>query len=217
MIASVCIIVSQQNKKCDLPSQAEGGIFPLTIHKSSLHIPLTCINPCWTIPYCHQLFAWSQQKAPPFLWVQFLQWKTCCSVYVDGWTMVKQKRVSQWAIKAVSLCIFILIQRLDVSATNFLRECRIYLICQPSLPSYWKWELQVPRCVLWYRWNNTKRRSYAFSCFFFFSFLQYLSPAHTSWMSLVFLFCVWLGTWLHICRVCSAAVHNLSNVQCMDL
>lgn len=51
--------------------------------------------------------------------------------------------------------------------TNFLRERKCNLICHLTLPSYWKDELHIPRCVFSNSWHDTQRRCDSFCSFKF--------------------------------------------------
>lgn len=113
-----------------------------------------------------------------------------------GWKLMANAEiavcVSLCVIKPVSLCIFILIQRLDAPVTNFLRECKISSYLSYYLTYLLKIiiikktsEHHISRCVFSYRWNNILWRCYAFYCFVCYLFLLFLP--NTSCLSSGFL------------------------------
>lgn len=133
-------IKSNQNKRRrDLPSGAERGTFPLTSHNSPPESPDGGGGggPSWaSLIYASCLPEQSRKRRRP------------PSALTAG-TNPSSLRCWRTADVKEALCenrlrIFILIQWLEVSVTDFLREPRIYFIRQPFLCSYWKWELHFP-------------------------------------------------------------------------
>lgn len=150
-----------------------------TRHLSS-HIPYNSApessdgggGPSWTIRHRRLSLGRAEQEAAPSSECTYSPDPAAVCWDADGWATLKQLRVIRWAIKAVSLCIFILIQRLDVSLTNFLREPRIYFICQPFLTSLLKMRITLSTVCLSYvkagiMWREAKVCSAHLSCFTF--------------------------------------------------
>lgn len=73
----------------------------------------------------HRMFTSRKQREKPLFWVQILLTNFLLFVCWLMGTVKVAVCVNLCAIKAVSLCIFLLIQRLDALVTNFLGECKI--------------------------------------------------------------------------------------------